>query len=191
MNNELNNINKCITDIKSIISSSCLNINCDDILTYIHEEIDADKFQTWFNFNLDNFKNKSNQNQYFKKSFINELQKGTFTPSKVYHLPVTEPLINELRSKGVVILADDSAYLYTMWEELLNHYKVPRDICVQVNRFAINNLQITSEFKHYVQLIQNNSLFKPYNINWADIKHRTDAFIKRWNETLDELESEL
>lgn len=189
MNNEMNNITNCITVIKGIISNSCLNISCDDIVIHIHEEIDTDKFKTWFNFNLDNFKNKSNQNQYFKKAFTNELAKGTFEKAKVYYVPATEPMINELRSKGITILADESAYLYTMWEELLNHYKVPREIGVQVNRQAINSLTITSDFKHYVQLIQNCDLLKSYKIDWADIKDKTDAFIKRWNETLDELEN--
>ena len=188
MNNELNNLIECITDIRGIISSSCLNIVCDDILKEIKEPIDVDKFKTWFNYNLNNFKSKTNQTSYFKKAFTNELVKGTFEKAKVYYVPATEPMINELRSKGITILADESAYLYTMWEELLNHYKVPREIGVQVNRQAINSLTITSDFKHYVQLIQNCDLLKSYKIDWADIKDKTDAFIKRWNETLDELE---
>ena len=185
--NELNNVNRCITEIKSIITKSCLNIVCDDILIHIHEEIDVDKFQTWFNFNLDNFKNKSNQNQYFKKSFINELNKGTFVLNKVYYVPSTEPIINELRSKGVVVLADETAYLYTLWEELLNRYKIPREMCVQVNRQAISNLTITSDFKHYIKLVKGSELLKGYNIDWESIKRKTIDFIKSWNETLDKL----
>ena len=43
MNNELNELNSCITDIKGYINNSCLNINCDDIVMRIHEPIDTDK----------------------------------------------------------------------------------------------------------------------------------------------------
>ena len=189
MNNEMNNITNCITVIKGIISNSCLNISCDDIPIYVREEIDTDKFKTWFDYNLDKFKDKSNQNQYFKKSFANELSKGTFTLNKVYYVPATEPMVNELRSKGIVLLADDTAYLYTMWEELLNHYKVPRDVCVQINRYAINNLIITSDFNHYKKLVKESALLVNYKVDWAAINKKTSDFIAKWNETLDELES--
>ena len=187
MNNELNtyNLSNCIIVIKGILKNHNLQ-DYDGILNYIHEEIDTDKFESWLKYNLDKFKSKAES--YFIKSFTNELEKGTFEKTKVYYVPATEPMINELRSKGITILADESAYLYTMWEELLNRYKVPREIGVQVNRQAINSLTITSDFKHYVQLIQNCDLLKSYKIDWADIKDKTDAFIKRWNETLDELE---
>lgn len=186
MNNELNN---CVTDIRKYITNSCLNINCDDIVTHIHEPIDTDKFKTWFDYNLDKFKNKSNQNQYFKKAFENELTKGTFTLNKVHYLPNTEPLINELRGKGITLLADDTAYIYTLWEELLNHYKIPEDICFQINKDAVSKFTITSDFKHYVKLIQTSSLLKDYKIDWEDIKHKAVAFNQKWNETLDEMES--
>ena len=184
MNNELNN---CKLIVSKLINNSNLNISCDEITAHIHEEIDTDKFSSWLNYNLDKFKSKTNQASYFKKAFVNELERGTFTLVKVEHLPNTQPLINELRSKGIVVLADDTAYLYVMWNQLLNLTKIPLDLAVKVNRQAINSLGISDNFETYKKLIKNSTLLKNYRIDWENIELKTIVFISNWNKTLDAL----
>lgn len=189
MNNELNELNSCITDVRECINNSCLNISCDDIVMRIHEPIDTDKFKSWFDYNLDKFKNKSNQASYFKKAFENELNKGTFTLNKVIYVPNTEPIMNELRGKGIVLLADDTGYLYVLWWELRNRYKIPNEILMQINRDAVIQFNIKSDFKHYIRLIQTSPYLKDYKIDWEDIKRQADKFNRNWDKKLDEMES--
>lgn len=62
------------------ISTSSLNINCDDIIECVREDIDINKFKTWLQYNENKIKSKTNQTSYFKKSFLIELEKGTFKP---------------------------------------------------------------------------------------------------------------
>ena len=186
MNNE-NELNKCKLVVRDIIIKSNLNVSCDEVLTRIHEEIDTDKFSSWLNYNLDKFKSKTNQASYFNKAFANELERGTFTLIKLQHLPNTQPLINELRSKGIVLLADDTAYLYVMWDQLLNYTKIPFNVATEVNRQAINSLGISDTFDTFKKLIKNSKLLKDYRIDWDNIELKTIVFISNWNKTLDAL----
>ena len=187
MNNE-NELNKCKLVVRDIIIKSNLNVSCDEVLTRIHEEIDTDKFSSWLNYNLDKFKSKTNQASYFNKAFANELDRGTFTLVKLQYLPNTQPLINELRSKGIVLLADDTAYLYVMWDQLLNYTKIPFNVATEVNRQAIDSLGISDTFESFKKSVKNSKLLKDYRIDWDNIELKTIVFISQWNKTLDELE---
>ena len=182
-----NELNNCKLVISKIINNSNLKVSCDEITAHIREEIDTDKFSSWLNYNLDKFKSKTNQASYFKKAFVNELERGPFTLVKVQHLPNTQPLINELRSKGIVLLADDTAYLYVMWGQLLNLTKIPLDLAIRVNRQAINSLGISDNFETYKKLVKNSTLLKGYRIDWENIELKTIVFISNWNKTLDAL----
>lgn len=188
-----NNSNVCLIECKEIvrkcISSSNLNINCDEILQYIHEEIDADKFDSWLKFNLDTFKSKTNQASYFKKSFLNELNKGTFKKEHLYFLPNTQPLINAMRDKNITILADDAAYLYVMWGYLLNIKKIDEKTCVELNNKIIAYMHDGQTFSDYKKLLKNSKTLKDYNIDWELIDKKTQAYISQWNDILLDLES--
>ena len=71
--------------LRAYATTSCLKIDCDDTIKCVREEVDIEKFKNWFEYNLEKFKSKTNQSSYFKKSFITELEKGTFKPlPKVY-----------------------------------------------------------------------------------------------------------
>lgn len=177
---------ECKNRIQNIIIKSSLNINCDEILIHIHEPIDVDKFESWLNYNLDKFKSKTNQASYFKKAFTNELEKGTFKLIKLNYLPKTQVLINELRDKGVVILADDSAYISVLWAELLNTYKVPSELAIRINRQAVNQ---ADNFNAYKTLVKSSAELVNYNVDWKEIDRKTLIYINGWNKTLDELES--
>lgn len=80
----MNNQNIELIDLKrsvcECITTSCLNINCDEVIECVRENIDINKFKSWLKYNENKIKSKTNQTSYFKKSFLNELEKGTFKP---------------------------------------------------------------------------------------------------------------
>ena len=192
---ESNNIysNVCMNDLKEIIrvciSNSNLKVNCDEILSCIHEEIDPDKFSSWLSFNLDNFKSKTNQASYFKKSFLNELDKGTFKLVKIHYLPNIQPLINEMRERNMMILAEDTAYLYVMFDYLLNAKKIDINIISLLNRKVLSYMSDDQTFADYKKLLKSANTLKPYNIEWELIDKQTTEFNEQWNLMLDKLES--
>lgn len=177
---------ECKELIRKCVSNSCLKVNCDEILTCVHEPIDTDKFESWLSFNLETFKSKTNQSSYFKKSFVNELNKGTFTISKVEYIPNTQELINQMREK-IVLLADDTAYLTVLWDYMLNDKKIELSTCKKLNQQVI--VYMTGTFEDYKSLLKRSNTLKPYNVDWELIDKRTAEYINSWNQTLDELES--
>lgn len=68
--------------VRECISTSSLNINCDDIIERVREDFDINKFKAWFQYNENKIKSKTNQSSYFKKSFLIELEKGTFNKNE-------------------------------------------------------------------------------------------------------------
>lgn len=175
--------------IRVCISNSNLKVNCDDILSCIHEEIDTDKFSSWLSFNLDNFKSKTNQASYFKKSFLNELDKGTFKLVKIHYLPNTQPLINEMRERNMMILAEDSAYLYVMFDYLLNVKKIDINTISLLNRKVLSYMSDDQTFADYKKLLKSANTLKPYNVEWELIDKQTTELNEKWNMMLDGLES--
>lgn len=177
----------CKELVRECIDNSSLNINCDDVVACIHEEIDVEKFKTWFQFNLDKFKSKTNQNTYFKKSFLNELEKGTFEYIRLHYIPNTQPFINDLRNKGICVLANDCAYLFVIWDNLINYCKVPVDVARELNRKILNYLTPNNNFEDYKALLRKSKTLSTYNIDWNKVEDETNKFIADWNKTLDEL----
>ena len=191
MNKTLSNdmLCKCKEIICERINSSCLNINVDDILNCVHEEIDSNKFNSWFDYNLQTFQNKQNQTSYFKKAFINELNKGTFKVEEITYIPNTQEFINELRLNGMVLLADDTVYLSVLWEELLNTYKMPEDAARELNRNIIN-YKPEQTFSEYKELIKKSNTIKALNVDWNLIEQKAAKLNMSWDELLNDLESE-
>ena len=183
MNNQNISLNQNIALIENIITSS-LNIVCDDILTHIHEEIDVDKFKSWFNYNLDKFKDKSNVKVYFQKAFTNELNKGTFKTPEIKYLPSIEPLLNELRNKGIILLANDVAYLKVLFQELLNTYEIPAKEIVKINHKLVDRCKDYIDYKEQIK-----AELSSYKIDWGDIEHKTQVYIAMWDFTLNVGES--
>ena len=185
--NDCNCMN-CKEIVHTHILKSSLNIDCDDILKCIHEEIDTDKFKSWFNFNLDNFKSKTNQASYFKKAFINELKKGTFKLTKIEYIPNTQVLVNEMRHRGIIINADDIVWLNVVWEYLLG--KMDIDDCVILNNSILDYMK-TDEFREYKELLTKSKTLKQYEIDWNFISTKTATEIQEWNSLLSDLGDEL
>ena len=169
MNTELYNslsndlLLECKDKVRACINRSSLNIDCDDIVACIHDEIDTDAFEAWIEYNLDNFKSKSNQTSYFKKSFLNELQKGRFKlKPTVDYLPNTQELINEMRDKGVIILADDTDWLNVAWMHILNDIKVSKNECKAINHSILKDM-FTTNFDEYKNLLMNHKSLQKYH----------------------------
>lgn len=179
----------CKDKVRACINKSSLKVNCDEILMCIHDEIDIQAFQEWLDYNLDNFKSKSNQTSYFKKSFQNELQKGRFNlKPKVNYLPNTQEFINELRDKGVIIYADDSDWLSVAWSHLLNVVKISQNECKAINQSVLRDM-FTVNFDEYKNLLMNHKSLQKYHINWEEIEKQYIIARKNWLELMEELES--
>ena len=183
-NNELEQ-NKLL--VKNIIYSS-LNIECDDIVMRIDEELDISKLESWLGRITDTIKTKTNIKTYFRKAFTNELKAGTFKVEheqvKVGYLPAVQPLLNAMRDKGYVLLADDTAYMTTMFEELLNTYEIPNKELVKLNNRLLDRC---ADYTEYVEQLKIE--LTGYKINWAEIKHKAEVYIATWNWVLAARES--
>lgn len=190
-----NNVsNVCIVDSKEFVrrcvSNSFLKVNVDEILECVCEEIDTDKFESWFKFNLQTFISKTNQTSYFKKALTNEIQKGSFKVNHIEYLPSIQPFINALKDKGIVILADDSGYLSVLWEELFNKYKIDADAARKLNRRILEYMKPGQTFADYKELLKKSNTLKPYGIIWEEIDEKANQFNGNWNKMLDEMEME-
>lgn len=195
----MNNQNNCLFELKrsvcECITTSCLNINCDDVIECIHEEIDLTKFKKWFQYNENKIKSKTNQTSYFKKSFLNELQNGTFKPK-----PKEE--INEFQ-----VLADVMPTLYkyletfevdtskgfddeTFFVEELQLYIVENKILtideLNVLNERVMNYITTNEspkLTDYRNTIKKTQSLKD-KVNWEEIDKRENERRKDFNETM-------
>lgn len=190
-----NNVsNVCIVDSKEFVRkcviNSFLKVNVDEILECVCEEIDTDKFESWFKFNLQTFISKTNQTSYFKKALTNEIQKGSFKVNHIEYLPSIQPFINALKDKGIVVLADDSGYLSVVWEELLDKYKVSVDVACKLNRQILDFMKPGQTFADYKELLKKSNTLKPYGIVWEEIDEKANQFNEKWNEMLNEMEME-
>ena len=190
-----NNVsNVCIVDskefVRKCVSNSFLKVNVDEILECVCEEIDTDKFESWFKFNLQTFISKTNQTSYFKKALTNEIQKGSFKVNHIEYLPSIQPFINALKNKGIVVLADDSGYLSVVWEELLDKYKISVDVACKLNRQILDFMKPGQAFADYKELLKKSNTLKPYGIVWEEIDEKANQFNEKWNKMLDEMEME-
>lgn len=192
--NEINTLSKnCLYEMKRILrecafSSSLIN-SCDELVAYVREDLDLDKFKAWLEFNSNNFKSKTNQVSYFKKSFLNELDKGTFDIIKVEYIPNTQALLNEMRARGICVLADEGVWVNVLFDYLLNEKKVDLDTCATLNHKVLDYMS-NQEFSNYKELIKSSNTLKKYQIDWELIEKRTRNEIDKWNDLLEETESE-
>jgi len=133
---------------------------------------------------------KANPSAYIRSCFKTELEKGTFRPrAKVEYIPNTQDLINQMRIKGICVLADESVWVSVLYKYLLNEKHVDSATCKKLNQSILNFME-TKCFKEYKELVMNSNTLKPYDINWEYIEAETKAEINKWNAMLDDLESE-
>lgn len=178
----------CKEKVREHVSSSCLNIDCDDILNALTEEIDVNKFEAWFDRNINNFKTKQNIQTYFKRAFISELNKGTF---KLNEISVDmSQLVSAMRGKGIKVLSDDTCYLELMWLEIVRK-GMPIEAIQQLNRKVIDYMHSGQTFADYVSLIKKSNAVKPYDIDWDKVEAQSKAELEWWTRMLNNLSLEV
>lgn len=179
--------NDCLYDCKELIrkhiSSSSLNINCEDIISVLYEPIDTDKFKAWLDRNINTFKTKQIIQPYFKKAFIAELNKGSFkVESKVVDCT---SLIQALRDSDVKVLSNDTLYLNVLWSIIIRK-GMTEEQAKDLNRKIIAYLKKGQTFADYIELVKNSKALKPYEIDWAKVQTEYEIEEERWNKLWEE-----
>lgn len=153
-----------------------------------NDDFDENEFNGWL---LENdIESKVNPSAYVKKAFKEQLDKGTFkSKPKVEYLPNTQELINEMREKGICILADESVWVSELFNYLLNDLKLDSSVLKELNHKVLDYMK-TKEFSEYKDLLRKSKALSLYPIDWKHIETRTQNEILKWNELLDDLESE-
>ena len=154
------------------------------------DDFDEEVFKEWLL--IKDIEHKTSPNVYIKSCFKKELEKGTFRPrAKVSYVPNTQVLINEMRDRGVCVLADESVWLSVVWEHLVNMKDIDIKVCQDLNHKILNYMDKTKSFDEYKRLLMNSKTLKQYNINWALLEEKTKMKILGWDNYLkDLLESE-
>ena len=154
--------------------------------TMTEDDFDEKVFRDWLEIKDIEFKN--NPNAYIKSCFKKELEKGTYKPkAKVEYVPNTQELINELRDRGMCILADESVWLSVVWGNIINIKDIDIKACKELNHKIIEYMGESKSFNDYKKLLMNSNTLKPYNINWGLLEEKTKLVILGWDKYLDEL----
>ena len=165
-----------------------------DITDYIElnvrdDDFDENRFIDWL-FEKD-IEHKTNPKAYIKMCLKKEIEAGTFKPkAKVEYIPNTQPLLNDMRDKGICVLADDSVWVNVLFGYLLNNKKVDGGTCRTLNK-KILDYMTTKSFSEYKDLIMKSNTLKPYDIDWNYIERETQRINKEWNGLLDDMDKSL
>ena len=185
-NTDVSNVclNECKENVCACIRESNLNINCDEIKDALTQEIDIRKFKTWFESNINNFKNKTNPNSYFKKAFLAELSKGKFEVEEISIDPSS--LMRAMRFKGIKTTPDDSGYAEIMWEEIIRA-GMPVESVVELNHKIVRYMVKDQTFEDYVSLVKRSNAIKSYSVDWERIQQRYTSLLNEWNQIQDNM----
>lgn len=181
-------IDMCKEEVREHVSSSCLNIDVEDITSVLYEPIDIDKFKAWFDRNLSTFKTKQIIQPYFKRAFLNELNKGTFKEEKI--ALDTTSLVNTMREKGIKVSNDDPLYLEIMWEEIFKA-GIKDEVAVNLNRHVIDYMEQGQDFQMYLYYIKHNNGLRGLTIDWDKIDSEYQRQLKVWKIILNDLSLEV
>lgn len=182
--------NDCLFELKELIrecvTTSCLDIDCDELLDTLTCEIDIDKFKAWLNRNLNTFKTKQNIQSYFKRAFYKELEKGTFKVKKEIWNGNT--LFQALREKGVIVIHDDTCYICLMWEAY-QKLGVKIDLVQDLNHKIVNYMHEGQTSQDYINLVRKANALKDYQIDWDKLQQEYEVEIAEWHDILNGLEN--
>jgi len=182
----MNELNVCKEQLRACISESSLSVNSNDIVSTLTEPISLTKFTAWFASAQNIIKTKTNQHSYFKKAFMNELNKGTFEQEHIEVTIETTTLIKLMRDKGIEIMSNDTAYIEIMQLEL---YKAGLNAKTlnELSENIIDSMKKGQKAIDYVELIKSHPLIKSYKVDWERIQNKYVAEINKWTEMLNEL----
>lgn len=158
-----------------------------DILRKTNEnEFDENEFVNWLNENF--IQNKNNPSAYVKKVFMDELNRGTFRKQEIKEQePNVLPLINALRTKGVVVSTSDTVFINILFSYLINIKNVSQDSCISINKKILDYMK-TDRFSEYEMLIRQAKTLKLYKIDWNYIDQKVVETLNEWKELLNGIE---
>lgn len=182
-------MNTRLVNIPTYINEYVINYITEQVKLKSEEEFDEEMFVEWLKVN--DIEHKNNPNGYIKSCFKKELDRGTFRGRAIVkYVPNTQVLINEMRDRGICVLADDSVWLGVIWGHLINFQSLSMSQCRSLNQKILNYMGDSKSFSDYKKLLKNSQALKPLNINWEALEAVVEFEITKWNKTLDELESE-
>jgi len=193
MANNNTSSNDCLFDckeqIRSHISSSCLSIDCEDIISGLREAIDVDKFKAWFDRNKTTFKTKDNIQTYFNRAFFKELERGTF---KIEEVKTVEwnatTLFNAMREKDIIVVQADTCYICLMFSAY-SKLGVRIDTVQEVNHRIVDSLEAGQTSQDYIKLVKEAPEFPNDKVDWNKLQIEYEAEMAEWNRILAELNS--
>ena len=177
----------CKEQMRRCVSSSSLNINCDDILKTLTEEIDIDKFKAWLDRASNSINSKQNKQAYFNRAFQKELEKGTFEINESGINGVT--LFQALREKGVKVIQEDTCYIMVMWGEIFYKCGVKAETIQQLNRKIVDYMKEGQTSKDYINYVKNSQLVSSLKIDWDKVQKEYEKEYAEWQEILNSLNS--
>lgn len=128
----------------------------------------------------------------YVKAIANKVDVERFGNAKVNYVPNVQPLINDLRDKKILILADDTVWLSVTWKHILNHTPIDLNECMALNHKIVAYMLSHNErtFEEYKSLLKKSKALKEYEIDWKAIEDKVCVEIMAWNLKLSEMESE-
>ena len=190
MNKNTNYSNDCLfvckEQLREYVSSSSLDIVCDDIFNALRKPIDVTKFKKWFDSNLNNFKSKQNIKTYFDKSFWKEYGDGRF--NLVEKSIDFTSLVQALRDKGIKVTSDDTITIDVLWRHILRQ-DISVEEAVDINHKVVEYMKSGQSFSDYLNNIKKSKILKDHNVelNWEAINAEVLEISNEWEATLDKL----
>ena len=128
----------------------------------------------------------------FVKGVAKKLDKTTFGSANITYVPNTQPIINDLRDKKIVMLADDTVWLSVAWKIILNHTPIDVNEAIALNHKIIAYMLEHNErtFEEYKSLLKKSKALRKYDIDWQSVEARVAVEIMIWNAKLEEMGSE-
>lgn len=179
---KLNNIPTYINDITITYINGLLTMTDDEIF-------DEEVFQDWLL--QKDIEHKNNPSAYLRSCFKKELDNGSYKPKvKLNYVPNTQVLINELRNRGICVLADDTVWLNVVWKHLINWQGINIKDCVELNHKILDYMGDSKSFEDYKKLLIGSKTLKKYEINWNLLDEKVKMEILGWEDYLKSLELE-
>lgn len=192
MTNNNTSSNDCLYDCKEqmreCVSSSNLNIDCEQAISALTREIDIEKFKAWLERNKSYIQTKQNIQSYFNRAFLKELEKGTFDVKLVSWNSTT--LFNAMRGKGINVIQDDTCYITLMW----NYYVkagVKIDLIQELNHKIVDFMKEGQTTQDYINLVKKSKALQDYKVDWKKLQEDYEIEIADWHRILANLSMEV
>ena len=127
----------------------------------------------------------------YVKKIVDRLDTNKFGNANVEFVPNTQPFINDLRYKKIVVLADDTVWLNVVWSYISKKVNIDINDCIALNHKIIAYMMKngTKSFEDYKYYLKNSNALRRYEIDWEKLEKEVGKEITKWNKALDKLEA--